>query len=1047
MKNIINFQKKTMGRLCTAMYILLSLGVIHPATAQTEQNSKGRKTAKAELLKRVEGKIVDVADQPVIGATIQIKGTQQYTVSDLDGVFRFPRVKDGSVLVIQFVGMKTQEVVVDSESLLVRMQEDAAMLDEVVAIGYQTKIKANLTSSVTQVNMDDLIKNQPTTDPVSLLQGVTPGAHVSSATSQPGQNSAIQVRGMSSVNEVGPYIVIDGVPGGNIYSLNPNDIESITVIKDAAGAAIYGANAGSGVILVTTKKGGYNKQMSINYSGNYVYKVPSRIPEYTNSYDNAVLANTAYENAGMAPKYTEEQLGYFLDPSVTAIANGNVWNFYADTDWLDMMFDNAAETSHTIDISGGSESVSYRASGSFMDKEGFFAKWGPDGQQRYNLSANFQAKLLKKKAGKSYDRLLLNVKTDYNRSTLKRPGRYPSSDVYSMGPDLPVYDPNGNYARYANNSYNPVQSMEESGTATTIEDRFDMLVGLTYNANKYLSFEARGSYSLIYSRYTLFNKAFGYYGPNGLISEAAVGNKPNSIDEYMNYQGTKTWRFMGTYARQFNKHDINFIFGNEGTYTDRRQVRVYRDNIAGNEIPSFLLGSTENWTNSGAMYDESSASFFGRFSYNYDNRYLLEAILRADASSRFSSKNKWGYFPGISGAWRIINEDFMKEQNIFSDLKFRASWGQVGNKAGIGRTDYIVSYKIDGYYPFAGENGEWIVPSNMPMVDRTWETVTVTNLAVDVAFFDNRLYFIGEVYKKKNTDMIVPIDVPNIIGGTISEGNNGSMQTLGWELSGGWKHNLKSGFKYNASFTLSRSKNEILDYGTEATEPALGRNLYLEGYPYWSYFGYECGGFYESQEEIDNSKEYVKYNNNVKPGDLKYKDQNGDGKLNTEDLVYLGQTNSPEYSFGISLGAAYKGFDFSATFQGELGASAYLERNMVQCYYSTNDVTSFELHKDYWREDNKDAIFPRPVVNGVQNYVYSSFWMNNASYIRLKNISLGYTFPKKWISKIGAKNLRVFVNGQNLFELTDMLEIFDPENPGKNYPLTRSFAFGINVGF
>lgn len=1015
----------------------LLLFLVCACSVFAQEEAGGRKGPKP-----LRGKVLDIADEPVIGATVQVKGTTLFTITDLDGVFTFPRASEDVVLVVSFVGMKTVETPASKATLIV-LEEDAIQMDAVVAIGYQTKIKANLTTSITQVTADDILKSRPTNDPIAMLQGIIPGASINTGTAQPGQSAGIEIRGMSSINSAGPYIIVDGVPGANLYTLNPNDIESISLIKDAAGAAIYGANAASGVLLVTTKTGKMNNKMRVDYTGNYTFTKPSSIQDYTNSYDNALLANVAYQNAGMQPKYNEAQLELFRDPSVTAQANGNNWQFFADTDWVSMMFDNASNQSHSLALSGGSQNMSYRVSGGYIGDKGFFNNWGPDSNDRFSLSANFQAKLLKNVEGQSEDKLLLNVKTDYNRTTQKRPGRYPTTDVYMMGPDLPVYDPNGNYARYSNTSYNPIQSMKESGSATTIGDRFDMLVGLTYNIAKNLSVEARGSYSLVYSRYTLFNRAFGYYGPNGMISETAVGNRPNSIDEYMNYQGTMTWRFMMTYANKWGKHDFSAIAGNEGTYGDRRQVRLGRTNIAGNFIPSFLLGSTTNMTNSGAMYDESSASFFSRASYNYDNRYLLEAVLRADASSRFSSKNRWGYFPGISAGWRASNETFMKNQDVVSDLKLRVSWGQLGNKSGIGRTDHLVSYTLAGYYPFAGEEGSWIIPGNIPMVDRTWETVTISNFGLDVAFLRNKLYFIGEVFVKNNTDMIIPIEVPDVIGGTLAAGNYGAMQTKGWELTGGWKELLKSGFRYDISFSLSRSKDKLTDYGYRATDPTMGRNNYVEGYPVWSWFGYEAEGFYASQEDLDNER-YAKANNNAGLGDLKYVDQNGDGKLTSADYIYLGSTRQPEYNYGINLNASYKGFDFNVIFQGQLGKKTYLERNAVECYFATSNVNSFEIHKNYWREDNLDAIFPRPYVGASWNYVTSSHWMYDTSFIRLKNLALGYTVPAKYIKKAGVSNLRVFVSGQNLFEFSNMLDGYDPENPGRVYPIARTLSLGLN---
>ncbi|MFI3286367.1 MAG: TonB-dependent receptor [Rikenellaceae bacterium] len=1040
--------RKLRFALFTLCGVLLFSSISQPIYAQ-EGEKQVAKGANASLLRNVSGKIVDVADQPVVGATLQVAGTQTYTITNHDGEFSFPRVNADAKILIEYIGMKNIEIAASADLSSIVMYDDAVKMDEAVVIGYQTKIKANVTSSITQVNFSEMA-SQPTRDAISMLQGLTPGAQVTTATAQPGQSAALSIRGMSSVNSGGPYYVIDNIPGGDPWSLDPNNIESISIIKDAAGAAIYGANAASGVVVITTKSGSYNQPMKISYSGSYSFNSPTKTVDYTSTYDNAILANLSYLNAGYTtPYYSDEELGYLADPNIIAVANGTEWKFYADEDWVGLMYNTSVNQLHAVTINGGSETINYNVTGGYTKQEGFFNDYGPDSYDRYNLTATMQAKLLKDRNGKSLDKLILDVKGDYSRSTTARPGTYPSSIVYTMG-TVPVYDPNGNYARAAYNSYNPIQLMAESGSCTTINNRVTMALGLTYNINEYFKLYGTGSYALNNSSYTGFAREFDYYGPDGVISTAAYGNKANSIDDYLNYQGTQAWRFMATYNRDFGKHKLNALFGNEGEYTDRKQVRVKRMNIVGNTLDSFLLGSTDGQTTSGAMYDESVAAFFSQISYNYDDRYLLEAVLRADASSRFAYENAWGYFPGVSAGWRAINEEFMKNQNVVSDLKIRASWGQVGNKSGIGRTEHITSYTYSSdYYPFAGENGSWIDPSNIPALDTTWETVTTKNIALDIAFLDNRLYFIAERFIKTNDDMIVGIEASDMIGGTLAEANYGSMETKGWEVSGGWKDRTKGGFQYGVNLSISQDQNMILNYGSSATQtPSLGQNLYLEGSPYRTYYGYETDGFYQNQAEVDAANGAV-INAATGPGDIKYVDQNGDGVLNTEDLIELGSVLTPEYTFGIQLDAAYKGWDFGMTLSGELGAKAYLTGATTGLHY--NSLTwSYEAHNDYWTENNPNATFPRPYYKATWNYTYSDFWMVDTSFIRLRNLSVGYTLPRELISKIGLSKFRIYANGQNLGVLTSsspMMDIYDPESPGKNYPIAKSFSVGVNIEF
>ena len=562
---------------------------------------------------------------------------------------------------------------------------------------------------------------------------------------------------------------------------------------------------------------------------------------------------------------------------------------------------------------------------------------------------------------------------------------------------------------------------------------------------KGLSLRAVGGANILDGQKKEWRRAYGKYGVDGLISTAFGQKSPNSVTQNNSHRQYLTGQLIAEYKGVFGKHDINVLGGwsaEENLYED---LQGKRTNIVGNELPALNLGDTDGWSNAADENEWALLSGFMRASYAFAAKYLVEVNFRADASSRFSKKNRWGVFPSASVGWRITEEKFMQNQHIFDNLKLRASWGQLGNQNGLGLYDHIASYNINGYYPFKSELGQWAVISKLPSESRTWETVEVKNIAVDMAFLRNRLTVTGEYFIKKNKDMLVSIEIPSIIGIDVPTGNYGELKVKGWEVTVGWQDKIKD-FSYGARFNLSDQKDKLVDYGVEYNGFVAGVNQKVQGYSLGSIFGYRTDGYFTSEEEVKNSAAFNKAITGV--GDIKYIDKDGDGKISApNDLEYLG-TTTPRYTFGLNLTAAWKGFDLGVLLQGVGKRNFYLSSEVMNPHYATWNNFSYKMHNDYWTPENPNAAFPRYYAGANHNYQISDHWLQNAAYVRLKNLQLGYTISPKLTKSWGIQRLRVYFSGDNLCEYSKLNDNFDPELSDINgyvYPIMRNFSFGINV--
>jgi TonB-linked SusC/RagA family outer membrane protein len=562
-----------------------------------------------------------------------------------------------------------------------------------------------------------------------------------------------------------------------------------------------------------------------------------------------------------------------------------------------------------------------------------------------------------------------------------------------------------------------------------------------------LSLKAIGGYNTNWSDGTLWQRAYWKYTPNGRINKGYI-NAPNALQLQSGYKRYYSGRIQAGYSNSVGDNNFDLLLGSSAQDQTTENTSTKRLNIAGNNLPALNLGSSSDIKNDWSAGEWSLASGFMRFRYNYEEKYLLEASFRADASSRFSKANRWAFFPSFSLGWRIIKEKFMQHQNIFSSLKLKASYGEVGNQNGLGLYDYIPIFSItNSFIPFPNSLEQQAFNPRLASPERTWETIISKNIGMEMGFLRDKLIVKANYFVKRNKDMLIGIKVPSIIGITVPTNNNGSLKTKGWEISADWQsRNGNDGFNYNIEINLSDRTNKITNLGQASNTPTAGFNN-IQGYPANSVFAYQANGYFQNKKEVNNS---AFQNANTSLGDIKYVDQNGDGKITSpEDLIFAGTTN-PRYNFGLNLGVSYKGFNLSLFFQGVGKRNYYLSSTSVGTYLHPWVSWSYKFQDDYWTPENRQALFPRPYLGGGFNYQFSTHWVQNAAYIRLKNLRLGYKLPSSLLQDIKINSIEVYFSGLNLWTATNLLA-FDPEvgstTASNVYPLNESYSLGLNITF
>lgn len=1002
-------------------FLFLCGGIIPLVNPISSFASEIKSVTEIMQTKKISGVVLDSSGYPIIGANIKEKGTLNGTITDLDGKFTL-NVSANAVLEVSYIGYISQTIKVINNNIKVVLKEDTQNLEEVVVVGYGTQKKVNLTGSVSNVK-SEMMENRTSSDPVNMLTGNVSGVTIIQNSGQPGSDgAALRVRGVGTLGNSDAMVLIDGVES-SMSNIDPNDIENISVLKDAAASSIYGVRAANGVILVTTKKGKTGKPV-ISYNGYVGWQQETRMPKYLNSYNYGILINEAYKNDGLAPLYKEEELQKFK--------NHSDLDHYGDSDWLGTLFsENGLFHNHHLSVNGGSENIKYSVSFGYHDKKGLLPNTG---YKKFNIRSNIDAKI--------NNRLSFSLNLAAHRSKQTSPASGITNIMYYAfreSPVTPIQFSNGNYGLFKN-EHNSVASARNSGVSELFDNNFQGSASFNYKILDGLSLRGSASTTFNLMDNHMDLKSMKFYTADSdkplRTTRSQVSNQDNKMLE-VNLQAYLD------YAKTFGKHDIKALLGYSQIYNQNRMLYATRKDLPlNNSLGEINAGDVTTQETAGNMVEYALRSGFARFNYIYDNRYLLEANVRYDGTSRFPKNNRFGAFPSFSAAWRISEENFFNVSWI-DNLKIRASWGMLGNQE-IGDYAFYNTYMFGQNYNFSN----LLVPGisiNETMANSaiTWEKTDQIDFGIDADFFNGKLNFTGDFFLKNTKDILLELPIPAIVGVNPPMQNAGKVPNTGVELQLTHNNQIRD-FKYNIGFNFSYVHNEITDL---SGGDVPGRSV---GDPINNIYGFVCEGIFKDQAEIDSHPKQIW---GAVPGDLKYADITGDGIVDESDRKSIG-TYFPKINFGIRLGFEYKNFDFTALMQGAGMVNAIVKAEISKAFYNGGKVT--EAHLDRWTPDNLDATYPRlSMKDSKKNWMTSTFWAQNASYMKMRNIQLGYTLPKSILGNSGISRLRIYCSIDNLFTITGFDGV-DPEATynmknlnvaSSYYPLTRNYSFGVNVSF
>jgi TonB-linked SusC/RagA family outer membrane protein len=1008
--------------------------------------------------KTITGNVKDTKGDAVPGVAISVKGTPtKGTTTDGNGKFSLAGVDSKTVLRISSIGFETQEVNVGNKSVLeINLAENAASLEEVVVVGYGVQKKVNMTGAVSTVD-SKMIENRPTTSLQTALQGTSPGLIVTRTNGQPGNEGlGIQIRGATTANgSVDPLIILDGVtvPSITLQTMNQNDIESISILKDAAAAAIYGAQAAGGVILITSKKG-KNGKVTFDYSGMSGADWAANIPERMTLLEEANFSNLARKNSGSGPEYSDFDLEQIKNnvPYLVNPADTTQWLFYNQDPLSQQILKNYTSMQmHNLSARGGTDKLNFLISGGYYNKKGLF-KVGPDQLTRYNLRINLGAKLS--------NNLSLDSRVAYTNELTEQSSRTASGqgliyDIYRLRTRTPFFTPLGQYngagsgattyANLAEGGYNNLSRNFFDGTFTfKLENLVKGLTLRTIAGTQY----RRGD------RY-IFNRTvplWGRFGVNRYVNQVNSYSISNDVTKNLNLQ------FLANYDLKINKHTFGALLGYQ--WEDFRYVNTTSGatNMVSNDLPTLNLGDDKTKTNSESIATYAFQSVFGRFNYNFDDKYLLEGTLRQDESSKLAQDGRTKIFPSVSAGWNVHREAWISESLQFiSEFKLRGSWGRLGGALGstLGYYDYVNQLTRGSALVLGDSRTSYIYQGSLPSTNLSWETIETTNGGFDIGLMKNKLQVSGDYYVKSNKNMLTPQQLPATIGIATPRKNNGELKSWGWELEVKYRGKIGDKFSYNIGGNFSDNQNELVSFSNRIVV-ARGNNSLIEGYPINTIWGYQTAGYFSTADEVKAS---AFQDNRTGAGDIKYVDQNGDKQITVGkgtkadygDLILLGNT-SPRYLFGFNLGFDYQGFDFSAFVQG-VGQRTFLAGSESVGPLLVTWKQAMGIHRDYWTPENPNALFPRPYVGATHNFGTSDKWAFNGQYARLKNIQLGYTIPSVLTKKMGISKARVYVSGQDIITVSAMGKfgtLFDPEsanNADNDYPYFSTASVGLNLSF
>lgn len=1012
------------------------------------------------LAQQVSGTVTDASDESLLpGVNILVKGTTMGTSSNAEGSYTLnvPSLQD--TLIFSFIGYESQEVPIQGRNEInVSLQLSTIAGEELVVVGYGTQRAVNLTGSVASVSTEKM-SVIPVPTVAHALQGMAPGLQLIDGGEAPGRNNLdLLIRGQGTLgrgNDTGdagasrPLVLIDGIEG-SLSNVDMGDVANISILKDAASAAIYGSRAANGVILVTTKRGSAG-DVQVTYNGYWGIQNITAWPKRVDTETHMRLANVARENllnacldgregqteaecrsnTNYAPRYTEEYIQNTLagtDPDA-----------YPDNEWVDAMFSPAPIQDHNLSISGGNANARYNLSVNYLNEEGLMANTGHD---KYGARLNTDFQLNDKISG--------GLDVAANRSWDIIPAQEWAA-IFFLVHDTPPT----RRTRYSDGTYglnlfgrSPLAYAEVSGDEQRVFWDGTIIGRLNYQIAPWAEIQTLASFD-----YGAMDWERFVTEPNLIEEYPSAGDYwgPSFGENRSNTEKQVTLRAMLDYNYTFSEHhNISGVVGYEQIKNDFAEFRAWRDQFYNNDLRKLNLGSESNDGTLGYGSEWALRSVFGRLNYVLMDRYLFEFNARYDGSSRFAEGHRYGFFPSFSLGWRITEEPFFNVDWV-NELKLRGSWGQLGNQY-VPLYSYYSSINLNIPYHLGNASSSQSVggaATDLVNEELSWETTIVTNIGIDAQFLDNRLSVTGEIYERRTEDILLALSVPDMVGLAAPFQNAGVVENKGWEIAVGWQDNIGE-VSYGLTLNLSDNRNKVVDlvntgpYLEGGIETSL--NVIKEGYPIGSWYGFETEGLYSSYEQIDSHADIP--GDGARLGDIIYKDQDGNGIINDDDRVVIGDPN-PRYIYGVNITAGWKNFDFSAFLQGVGKRDRYIGRGFAQGPVWENYTS--EWHTDYWTPDNPDARHPAYYSNDNRNYYFMNDWfVLDGSFIKLRNVQLGYTLPQELISQIGIKRLRLYATGKNLWMKNNLGIGLDPEYTGTEgdyYPQTRVISIGANISF
>lgn len=1023
-----------MNRVALTALLMLFFS-ISSGIAQNNPNTStiGQKTI-------VTGVVLDKSGMTVPGVTVSEKGTANATQTDFDGNFSLSVASPQSVIVFSFIGMQTIERKAgNGVKQSVVMQDSSTDLEEVVVIGYGTQKKAKLIGAVDQVN-SKAFEDRPSVTTTLALQGRAPSLTIQQTNSEPGAGVNINIRGVSTLGSNAPLVVIDGIVGGDINALNPADIESVSVLKDAGSAAIYGSRASNGVILITTKKGSKASPMKLQFSSLVGFNIPKFFTAPVHGYENAMLRNeAAYNSDANSAVFTADQIAQMK-------SNG-------DTEWFaDEIVKPALQENYNLSVSGGNENSTYLVSLGYLDNKSNFV--GPEkGMERFNYRVN-----LTNEFG--------NFKLTTTLAYAKQKITDHSSNTSTLMVDafrVPLYykqkDENGNYlTNDILQQFNSLGILEQGGFRKYDNDDLFGALNAELKLTSYLKLKG------VFGGRLWNNSMFTRVKEVQFTPQGVYGADRDTNDETRKSLDLNT-QLMVEFNKLYGKNSVSALFGVTSESHSDRGIGVYKkftDPDLGTPTSETVIGDNSYNSNQSSSQNALN-SLIGRASYDYDSKYFAEFSFRYDGSSKFSEDNRWGFFPSAIVGYALTKESFMEGyRDAVGNLKFKSSYGILGNQ-NVGNYQYQTTYFTfqNGY----GYNNEGVTGTgyNFANPDLQWEKAATFNVGLEADFFNGALGLSVDYFDKITSDILVPPQVPGVYGTGLPDFNSGKVGSKGWEISVNYRHAGKL-FNHNLSVNFGDAKNEVLDYnnGQENLRQIEELQVLLrEGLPFNSYVGLKTDGYFQNYEEIQGAA--VPVGLTVQPGDNRYVDLNKDGKIDDNDKFVFGNP-FPRYTFGVNYDIEYKGFNLNIFLQGVGKRTMMVRGELVEPFHYNYGMTMYEHQLDFWTPQNPDAMYPRLANNGTQSNTNnfrrgSDMYLYDGAYARLKNIQLGYSIPQEAIKTLGMKSLRMYVSGQNLLTLSKV-KFVDPElsefnsnmtpsgaNSGRAYPTQVYYGLGLDVTF